>query len=247
MDTGHFHTMAPSAETARKPSRLNHPTLKEDDALTRAVKHERVLPPRSDVLRQGDIPKVAHVLLKGHTYRYRTLRDGRRQITAVLVPGDVCDLEAVMRGRADYGVGTLTACRLGEIPVDRLVDQDTVAPEMTQAVLRRLLRDEGIMRELTVSLGQRSALERLAHLFCELWMRMQGIGLARGDGFDLWITHPELADILGLSVIHTSRSLKQLRESGVAHFKEGTLTILDHAGLEKLAGFDPVYLGLTTT
>ena len=57
--------------------------------------------PRSDVLRQGEVPTVAHVLLDGHTYRYRMLSDGRRQITAVLVPGDICDLEAVMRGRAD--------------------------------------------------------------------------------------------------------------------------------------------------
>ena len=208
--------MVPMAATARKSNGSHRATLKGDDVLLRAVTQKRTFPPRSNVLRRGDVPKVAHVLLEGHTYRYRALRDGRRQITAVLVPGDVCDLEAVMRGHADYGVDTLTTCVLGRIPADVLVNEDGSAPEMTQAVIRRLLRDEGITRELTVSLGQRSALERLAYLFCELWIRMQAVGLARGDGFDLWITQSEIADMLGLSAIHTNRSLKQLRESGVA-------------------------------
>ena len=140
------------------------PKLDDTETLLKAVVRERVVNPRSNVLCQGDVPRLAHILLDGHTCRYRLLDDGRRQITAVLVPGDVCDLEAVMRGQADYGVGTLTRCVVGEIPVERVADPTTLDPEMTRALLRRLLRDQGIAREWLVGIGKRTALERLAHL-----------------------------------------------------------------------------------
>src|ERR1700712_2535638 len=130
------------------------------EPLLKAVVNTKVVRPRSDVLRQGDVPTVAHLLLEGHTYRYRLLPDGRRQITAVLMPGEVCDLEAVMRGRADYGVGALTDCVLGEIPADQVARPTTVNPEMVRALWSRLLRDEAISREWLVGMGCRTAMER---------------------------------------------------------------------------------------
>ena len=81
--------------------RALQPKIDGAETLLKAVVREKSLHPRCDVVRQGDVPKMAHILLGGHTYRYRMLPDGRRQITAVLVPGDICDLEAVMWGRAD--------------------------------------------------------------------------------------------------------------------------------------------------
>ena len=238
--------LRPTARTLGELRRFYRPILKGDDAVLSAVRDVVTYPPQSNVLGQGDSPKVAHVLLEGYACRHLTLRDGRRQIAAVLVPGDACDLDAVMHGQADYGVNTLTKCVLGRIPANLMMDERGAAAQMTQAILRRLLRDQRITRELTVSLGRRSAVERLAHLFCELWVRMQAVGLARGDGFELRMTQSEMADMLGLSTIHTIRSLKQIRESGLAHFKAGNLTIFDHAGLEKLAKFDPAYLRMAT-
>ena len=198
--------------------------------------------PRSDVLRQGEVPAVAHVLLDGHTYRYRMLSDGRRQITAVLVPGDICDLEAVMRGRADYSVGALTKCVLGEIPAERITDLTTLSSEMIRALCRRLLRDDAISREWLVSMGRRSTLERVAHLLCELRVRLENVGLARPEGYDLDFTQVELADILGISTVHINRTLQQLRGTGLIQFSGGTVTILDLPTLETVAGFDPAYL-----
>lgn len=224
------------------PGRLPRSKLDDSDVVLRAVVREKVVKPGSDVLRQGDVPIIAHILLDGQTYRYRMLSDGRRQITAVLVPGDICDLEAVMRGRADYSVGTLTHCVLGEIPLDRIADPTTLDPEMTRALWRRLLRDEAISREWLVGMGRRSALEKVAHLLCEFWVRLEAVGLARASEMDMRLTQAELADVVGMSVVHINRILQELRRSGLIKLSDGVLWILDRLGLEALAGFDPAYL-----
>ena len=231
-----------SGARGRRPERPPVPRLDGAEPLLKAVVRERVVGVRQDVVRQGEIPEMAHVLLEGHTCRYRMLSDGRRQITAVLVPGDVCDLEAVMRGRADYSVAALTTCTLGEIPADRVSNPVGLDPEMTQALWRRLLRDEAISREWLVSMGKRTALERLAHIFCELAVRLKEVGLARDDSFDFQITQAELADVLGLSCVHINRTLQELRRTELVEMTRGRLSILDFPALASLAGFDPTYL-----
>ncbi len=234
--------MATQVARARPAAGKPLPQLDGTEALLGAVVRETAVRSRSDVLREGDAPAFAHVLLEGHTYRYRLLKDGRRQITAILVPGDMCDLVAVMRGRADYSVGALTNCVLGEIPAERISDPATLGPEMIRALWRRLLRDEAISREWLVNMGRRSALEKIAHLICELRVRLEAVGLANEGGFHLHFKQAELADVLGLSTVHVNRVLQQLRRAELIHLAEGTLAILDLPLLETVAGFDPAYL-----
>ncbi len=212
------------------------------EPLLKAVVNTKVVQPRNDVLREGDIPTVAHVLLEGHTYRYRLLADGRRQITAILMPGEVCDLEAVMRGQADYSVGALTSCILGEIPAGQVASLTSVDPEMTRALCRLLLRNEAISREWLVGLGRRTATERVAHLLCEFRVRLEAVGLAAGDTFPMQFTQIELGDILGMSYVHVNRILQQLRRTGLIELSAGKMSILDIPSLEVVAGFDPAYL-----
>ncbi len=231
-----------TGEVVKRDERRLRPKLDGAEALLKAVVRERTVKPQSSILNQGDVPTTAHVLLEGHTYRYRLLADGRRQITAVLVPGDVCDLEAVMRGRADYSVSALTHCVLGEIPAGRVTDPTTLDPEMIRAVWRRLLRDEAISREWLVNMGRRHALEKVAHLLCEFYTRLEVIGLAQAEKFDMRFTQAQLADILGLSTVHINRTLQQLRQTGLIELLGGTLGILNRSMLEMVAGFDPTYL-----
>ncbi len=212
------------------------------EALLKAVVNTRTVEPRSNVLREGDVPTVAHVLLEGHTYRYRLLRDGRRQITALLIPGDVCDLAAVMQGRANYSVVAVTSCVLGELPANAIADPTTADPDLARALWRRLLRDEAISREWLVNMGCRTALERVAHLICEIRVRLQAVGLTKGDAFKMQLTQAELADLLGLSTVHINRTLKHLRETGLVDFSKSTMSILNVPALEKVADFDPTYL-----
>ena len=234
--------MSTSDPMTSPKDRFRRPTSPGVTAVLRSVVRERAVGPRHDILRQGEDPRIAHVLLDGHACRYRMLSDGRRQITAVVVPGEVCDLEAVLRGRADFNVGTLTGCVFGEIAAERIAPIDHIDRDMRAALLRQLLRDEAIAREWLVGLGRRTALERVAHLFCELWLRLRGVGLARDDGYDLKIRQGELADALGLSTVHINRVLQSLRRSGLIRWAEGSLSIVDFPALAQLAEFEPSYI-----
>ena len=170
------------------------------------------------------------------------MEDGRRQIVAILVPGDICALEAVMRGRADYGVATMTSCVLGELPVNTIADFTTIDPELARALWRSLLRDQAIAREWLVNVGCRTALERVAHLICELRLRLEAVGLTKGDAFKMQMTQAEIADLLGLSTVHINRTLKQLRKLGLVDYSKSIISVLDVPALEKVAGFNPTYL-----
>ena len=214
------------------------------DPLLSAVVRKVEVGARSTVIQQGDLPRVAHLLVQGQAYRYRLLPDGRRQITAFLVPGDVCDLEAVMRGRADFGVVAATSCVLGEMPADAVNSTGELDLDLQQALHRQLLRNEAIAREWMVGLGRRSAGERLAHLICELHERLWHAGAGERYRYRLELTQDELADILGLSNVHINRTLTELRRVGLMEFRNKVVHILDHTALTQLADFDATYLEL---
>jgi CRP-like cAMP-binding protein len=234
--------MSTSMEIPPRGSRSVRPKLDGADPLMTVVTREVAFRSRQDVMRQGEVPRVAHLLLDGYGCRYRLLGDGRRQITAILVPGDLCDLEAVMRGRADYGVATFTHCVLGEISAEHVNDVDEIDPVLRRILWRQLLRDEAIAQEWMVVLGRRTARERLAHLLCELRERMRAVGLGQDDSYGFDLTQSDLADMLGLSVVHVNRTLQDLRHKGLVEFRSKLLRIIDPAALANMAGFDPAYL-----
>jgi CRP-like cAMP-binding protein len=201
---------------------------------------ERSIPKQQDLLLPGTEPDVAHLLLAGHACRSRMLRDGRRQITAILIPGDICDPEAILAHPAGYAVNTLTRCVVGEIPLARFASLDH--PELIATLGHRLRREEAIAREWIVSLGRRVGIERMAHLLCELRWRLASVGLATQDSYELRITQSDFADALGLTPVHVNRMLKGLRNSRLIQLRGGWLTLLDRPRLERLAQFDPTYL-----
>ena len=147
-----------------------------------------------------------------------------------------------MRGRADYGVATMTSCVLGELPVNKVADLTTIDPELAMALWRGLLRDQAVACEWLVNIGCRTALERVAHLICEFRLRLQAGGLTKGDAFRLQMTQAEMADLLGLSMVHVNRTLKRLRASGLIDYSRSTTSVLDVPALERVASFNPTYL-----
>jgi CRP-like cAMP-binding protein len=100
------------------------------------------------------------------------------------------------------------------------------------------------MREWVVNVSRRSAEEAISHLFCELLLRLEAVGLRVGNGFQLPVTQTELADTIGVSTVHVNRVLQGLREKGLIEFSHGALEILNLPALRELSGFEPVYLHL---
>lgn len=117
-------------------------------------------------------------------------------------------------------------------------------PALDLAMASNALANQSIMRERLVNVGNRTAFERISHLFWEIFARLQAVGLTRDNACELPLTQTELADTLALSCVHVNRTLMQLRRSGLVTFQNRQLVIHDCAALSTVAGFDPAYLHL---
>lgn len=195
-----------------------------------------------DVVREGDRPSRCFVLAEGFASSCKANGSGRRQIIAVHVPGDIPDLQGLHLGILDNSVVTVTPCLVGFIYHDDLRSLCSGHPRLAAAFWRMTLTDAAVYREWMVSLGQRSAHTRLAHLLCELFTRLEVVGLARERTCDLPLTQVDIGDMLGLSTVHVNRTMRELRAAGMIALEKGRLTVSDWPGLARAGEFDPAYL-----
>ena len=194
------------------------------------------------VVRAGEELTVSILLLDGLMCRYRDLRSGERQIMELHVPGDFLDLHSFLLKRLDHNVMALVPSRIAIAPHPRLAAVTESHPHLTRMLWLTTLIDAAIHREWLVSLGRRSAIARIAHFFCEMQARLAVVELADDTGFPLAITQTDLAECVGLTAVHVNRTLRELREAGLAVFRGGRVDILDYPGLKRIAEFDPEYL-----
>ena len=215
---------------------------KDKQALAQAVKRTRRVSAGRALVREGDRPTECQLILQGFAYRHRTLDDGQRQIMSFEIPGDLCDLHGFLMGRADHGITTLTPCRVATLPHDVLADWLEARPAVALALWHGLLVDAAISRTWLLNVGRRTARGRIAHMLCEVLRRLQAVGLAEDNGGTLPIPPAEIADALGLSVVHVNRTLRLLHGEGLITADDGQVTIDDPPGLQARGGFDPAYL-----
>lgn len=216
----------------------------EDQALLDEVSATpRPVAAKTDLISEGDEPTNVHLVMSGYACRYKVLPDGRRQIMAIFVPGDVCDLHIQILGEMDHSIGTLSDATVVDIP-PAIIDKLIANPRINRGLWWMTLVDEGTLREWLVSMGQRGAAEQMAHVFCELHLRLRSVGLAEGDRFDLPGTQEDLADVMGVTPVHVNRTLALLRDNRLIDLDRGQLFIPDVGRLRAFGGFDPNYLHL---
>ncbi|MDP4021475.1 Crp/Fnr family transcriptional regulator [Methylobacterium sp. NEAU 140] len=214
----------------------------DTDRLADALGPARRIGARIDIVAEGDDPRAVNVVLDGWAGRYKQFADGRRQIVSLLLPGDTCDPNIFLLERMDHAIIALTPVTLAQISGRTMQDLRSRSETLEEAFHREMLAVAAIQREWTVSLGRRSALERLAHLLCELHLRQATIGLADGPSCPMPLTQPDLADALGQTSVHINRTLQDLRRAGLVALRSRRLTLLDPDRLWSLAQFDPTYL-----
>jgi CRP-like cAMP-binding protein len=214
----------------------------EKDVLRKVTSRVRDYGARQDIVREGDTPTESTLILEGFACRHNNLADGRRQITAFHVPGDFADLHAFLLGKMDDGVSSLTPCKVAFAPHSALREITKTYPHLTRVLWFTTLVDGAIHREWMTGLGRLSAHERMAHLLCELFLRLQAVGLTRDHSYDLPITQAELADAFGLSPVHVNRTFQDLRGQGLITSQGKTLVINDWERLQQVAQFNPDYL-----
>ena len=216
----------------------------EERAIRDSVIETRKVAADQIVIRTGQELNSSNILLDGWMARTKDLPGGERQVTELHVAGDFADLHGFTLKRLDHDVVTLSECTIGVVPHERLQQITERFPRLAHFYWFSANVDAAITRELALSLGQRSAMSRMAHLFCELYLRLDAVGRARPDGYAFPLTQRELSECLGLTVVHANRTIQELRRRGLVELENRELTILDRRGLEGIAEFDPSYLYL---
>ena len=197
---------------------------------------------RSDIAREGENPKVIRLLVSGWACRYKDLPDGRRQIVGFFLPGDFCDMNVAILSQLDHSIGALTRVRYYEIPPERFQDIVDGRPRLTRALLWHELVNSGVQRQWLLSIGQRSPVERLSHLFVEIYLRLRAVGLTQGHSYDFPITQNNLAEANGLSLVHVNRTLQEMKRDGLIEIADRKLKILDYDRMKEIAMFNSNYL-----
>lgn len=216
----------------------------EEQAVRDAITEVRTVAADHNVVVAGTPVPYSFILLDGLMCRHKDLSDGQRQITELHIPGDFPDLHSLTLKRLDHSIMTLTPCRYAIIPHERLERITERMPHLTRLFWFLTNLDAAIHREWEVSLGRRSAMSRIAALFCELRLRFEVVEMTDGTSYDLDLTQTDLSECVGLTPIHVNRTLKELREQGLVQFRSGRVTIHDWEGLARVAEFDTAYLYL---
>jgi two-component sensor histidine kinase len=246
----HQPRISPAARTVSRPEtplsatrlwRSRFLSREEQHALADAVSIAKPVGPNIDLVREGEHADSLFIVTEGWACRYATTREGGRQLPAVLVPGDVGNLDSLMFDRLDYGVRTITQTKVVTLPRNRALALAAQHPGIARTFTWLGLIENMILSKWVLSLGRRSATERLAHLLCELSARL-GAEDGEESSFAFPLTQEQVADALGLTSVHVNRTMQHLRTDGLIATANRTMTIPDVAKLRQVGGFDPRYL-----
>lgn len=194
------------------------------------------------IVREDDRIEHCCVLLEGIAIRHKVTNGGNRQIVSIQIPGDFVDLQNSLLDVADHSVQTLTKAHVALIPVTAIETLIAGRPALGRALWRDTLIDAAIFREWIVNVGRRDAASRIAHLLCELSVRLTHAGLAKDHCYKMPLTQEQLADAVGLTPIHVNRTLRDLERQHLIKREKRTICIVDWTAMEELGDFNDRYL-----
>jgi CRP-like cAMP-binding protein len=228
---------AASAAFRKTLRRLGLSSERAEDALVAGLK---VFPGVDPVRAQFEANRKAIILLSGIACRYRLLEDGNRQIVSIYFPGDISNLPSFDRGPLQgLALGALTDCTFGTLDFDLLDEQMEQHPSLALALWRASILEIFVARTWLLNTSQKAAVERVAHLICELLARQEASGMSNRS---ILLHHLDIADAVGLSAVHVNRSIQALRDSGALSDVGRGIKVVDREKLERIAEFDGEYL-----
>jgi CRP-like cAMP-binding protein len=241
LDAIHPHT----AVLVRKLESIAPLAPDERAAVLRLPLRLKTLPAHQDIIREGDIPSECCLVVEGFAYRYILTGEGKRQILSFHISGDIPDLQSLHLDVMDHSLGTLVGSTLALIQHDDMRALIRSHPRLGDLFWRDTLIDASTFRQWMVGLGRRSARGRIAHLLCELLVRLRAVQLVEDHSFALPVTQAELSDALGITTVHVNRVLQELRGENLISLRGGALKVLDWKELKSTGEFDAAYLHLT--
>lgn len=210
----------------------------------------RVAQPQAhfDIVYPGETVNHACLVAKGLVARFDQMRDGKRQIAAFHIPGDMCDLHSVVAPTAGWGISALSPSTVLFLSHAELRKLAIAYPNVALSFWRDGTADASVLAKWVGNLGRQDARSRLAHLLCEMGVRLELAGLGTRTSFVLDATQEQLADALGLTAVHVYRTMQALRREGLLATHGRTIDVVDWQCFAEAADFDPAYLllGLPT-
>lgn len=194
------------------------------------------------VAREGEAQSHVHHIMEGWACRYTLLPDGRRQITMLFLPGDYCELGWAQSGRAAQPILALTNMRTVRIGCRSILELAEENASIRNLLWADALRCIALQNEWLLNLGRKNAMEKISHLFCEIFHRLKRRGQTYGDQCAMPLTQLDLADITGLTPVHVNRTLQEMRTMGLVELRSRWLRLPDLAQLRRIAIFDDAYL-----
>ena len=235
----------PGFEVALRKLRVRDAVSADEEAVLRdAVSEVREFAAHKTIVQAGMVLTHSTLLLDGIACRYKDLSEGQRQIMELHVAGDFVDIHGFLLKQLDHHVGAMTPVRVALVPHERLREITETQPHLARLLWFSTLIDAAVHREKILSIGRRDALARVAHLLCELYVRLETVGLAADHRYGLPLIQSDLADATGLTSVHVNRMLKALRDEGLLTFRGGEVIIHDWQALARRAEFDVAYLHL---
>ena len=240
MDVIHPHTLT----LIRKLESIAPLMLDERAALLRLPLRLKSVAADQDIVSEGDTPSESCLIVEGFACRYSLTDEGKRQILSFHISGDIPDLQSLHLRVMDHSLGTLIPSKLAFIHHDDLRALMRSHPRLGGLFWRDTLIEAAVFRQWIVGLGRREAHGRIAHLLCELLVRLRAVELVEDHAFNLPVTQAELGDALGISAVHVNRVLQELRGENLISWHGDALKVLDWERLQKAGEFDPTYLHL---
>ncbi|HXD46510.1 MAG TPA: Crp/Fnr family transcriptional regulator [Pseudolabrys sp.] len=189
-------------------------------------------------LREGARSDQLYTVLNGWAFRYKMLDDGRRQILNYALPADMVGLQGALMREMEHSVEALTPLTLCVFPRAKMWDLYSRIPTLAFDITWLAAREEQLIDQHLLSVGRRSALERTAYLLLHLYVRAQEAALVKDSTIQFPFTQQHLADTLGMSLVHTNKTLKRLMQSNAVRWKDRVFEMVDRAALVEIAGED---------
>ncbi len=228
-------------QLARKLAFFSPLTDEDQKRITSLCQRQLHVRANRDLAAEGETPQALFAVMQGWAIRHRALANGKRQIISVLVPGDMTEPFGVLPKVMSHSITAQTDLVVSPISVPSIRLAASASRALADALWHDLLATQAASYERIVTLGCRSAVERIGHWFCELHYRLMAVGLVTEDGFEMPLTQADLGEILGISAVHVNRSLQEMRALDLIRLQKGRLQIRDIDALATASDFTPTY------
>ena len=195
------------------------------------------VPAGGAVVRENQTNAKLFTLYAGWAFRYKTMSDGRRQILNFLLPGDLVGLQQEFGEVSTHGIEALTDCSLCVFKNDSLWAVFREHPRLGYDITWLSSHEESHVDDNLLTAGRRNATERVAMLLMHLYRRLDRIGLAEDGTVAFPLNQQHIADALGLSLVHTNKTLRRLATLGLHELKNGRLRLLNTRALARIAEY----------